>query len=699
MKFNVGSKHAVVTENTCILYENEIPVLELSLPELVSYSMRKPWSTEHTSWSNMKAFEGETKGLVFEDDSIMAQIKLGNRDDYLELEVSFENQSNEELTDFCGGISIPIKKPGKQKVTIPHVIYNDNPSADPERIVPHIGSKANGGIIVEEHRLPIPAVNVEWKEDGNFPFFTLCSIPEVITGFDKDYWSLGIVHKEEGECITALTGPLMFQGMKDVVYGGRCTPLSYFEGYRTLKPGESIKRTFRFDWGFSKGEGKGFRSIVAMGYDTLKPVAQSKEDYASMIDYKLRVVDSRYYKEGKASGYKTFGAANSFGNISGRPDYFLYGWTGQTIKIAWCECLCGLTTEETYRFDRGMEVVDFFMKEGMSPVKGLWYSYYMIEEKDWRSNWKGKMEPITSRILGESMSDVLDLMLLLKEHNKEVPKHWEDALKMTCEFLMDESHQTIDGIYPFAWNSEGEVNSHMLNASGMPCVLTLLKAYEYFGELNYLEYAKVKYDRYAQLHMDTFDIPFARATMDAKCEDKEAGIYFFLTAANIYRVTTEEKYKNWASISADWLLTFVFFWETGFYPGSKCDKKQFHTIGWPGVSVQNHHLDVFFPSFELYAFGKAIKEERYEVMGRNVRNAMTNGVCKEPGDWGFDVIGEQGEHYYHTNYYQSRYPGVLGHLDEWRGGMQVWNPSWITAQVLQNNLMFYHESKVREDNV
>lgn len=96
---------------------------------------------------------------------------------------------------------------------------------------------------------------------------------------------------------------------------------------------------------------------------------------------------------------------------------------------------------------------------------------------------------------------------------------------------------------------------------------------------------------------------------------------------------------------------------------------------------------------------EAIKEERYEVMGRNVRNAMTNGVCKEPGDWGFDVIGEQGEHYYHTNYYQSRYPGVLGHLDEWRGGMQVWNPSWITAQVLQNNLMFYHESKVREDNV
>lgn len=693
MKVNIGKKYAAMTENTCILYENEISVLELSLPELVSYSMRKPWSMEHTPWKNIRAFEGETYGLIFEDDCIMAQINWESKDNYLELEVSFENQSGDEITDFCGGITIPINKTGKQKVTIPHVIYNDNPSADPERVVPHIGTKVNGGIIVEEHRLPIPAVNVEWKVDGNFPFFTLCSVPDSITGLDRDYWSLGVVHKEEGECITALTGPLMFQGMKDVVYGGRCTPLPYFEGYKTLKPGERMKRTYRLDWGLSEGEGKGFRSIVAMGYDTFKPVAQSKEDFTSMIDYKLSVVDSRYYKEEEVSGYMTFGAANSFKNISGRPEFFLYGWTGQAIKIAWCECLYGLTTEETFRFERGMEVVDFFIKEGISPVKGLWYSYYMIDQKDWRGDWKNKMAPISSRILGESMSDVLDLMLLLKEHNKGIPKHWEDALQMTCEFIMDENNQTNDGIYPFAWNLEGEVNSQTLNASGMPCVLTLLKAYEYFCEERYLEYAKMKYDRYAQLHMDTFDIPFACATMDAKCEDKEAGIYFFLTAANIYRVTKEEKYKNWASISADWLLTFVFFWETGFYPGSKCDKKQFSTVGWPGVSVQNHHLDVFFPSYELYAFGKAIKEERYEVMGCNVRNAMTNGVCKEPGDWGFDVIGEQGEHYYHTNYYQSRYPGVLGHLDEWRGGMQVWNPSWITAQVLQNNLMFYYEAK------
>lgn len=686
-------KYAAITENTCILYEHEIPVLEISLPELVSYSIGKPWSMEYIYWKNIESLQSETTGLVFKDDFVTSELKWKCCDNYLELELSFENCSNKELTDFCGQITIPINKAGKQKVTIPHVIYNDNPSADPERVVPHIGTKVNDGIIVEEHRLPIPAVNVEWKEDGKFPFFTLCSIPEVTTGFDKDYWSIGVVQKEEGKCITALTGPLMFQGMKDVVYGGRCTPLPYFEGYKTLKPGEKIKRTYRLDWGLAEGEGKGFRSIAVMGYDTFKPEAQSKEEYASMIDYKLRVVDSRYYKEGNVSGYKTFGSANSFKNISGRPEYFLYGWTGQTIKIAWCECLRGLTSEETFRFKRGMEVVDFFMKEGMSSVKGLWYGYYMIDDKEWRGSWNNKMEPISSRILGESMSDVLDLMLLLKKYSKEVPKHWEDGLKMTCEFLMDEKKQTSDGIYPFAWTLEGEVNSHTLNASGMPCVLTLVKAYEYFREDSYLEYAKMKYDRYAYLHMDTFDIPFARATMDAKCEDKEAGIYFFLAAANIYRVTEEEKYKTWASISADWLLTFVFFWETGFYPKSQCDQNNFSTVGWPGVSVQNHHLDVFFPSYELYAFGKAIKEERYEVMGQNVRNAMTNGVCKEQGEWGFDVIGEQGEHYYHTNYYQSRYPGVLGHLKEWRGGMQVWNPSWITAQVLQNNLMFYYDSE------
>lgn len=60
------------------------------------------------------------------------------------------------------------------------------------------------------------------------------------------------------------------------------------------------------------------------------------------------------------------------------------------------------------------------------------------------------------------------------------------------------------------------------------------------------------------------------------------------------------------------------------------------------------------------------------------------------GEWGYSVVGEQGEQYYQTNYFQLRYPDVLKYLESYRGGMQVWNPSWITAQVLSSTLRFLY---------
>ena len=115
---------------------------------------------------------------------------------------------------------------------------------------------------------------------------------------------------------------------------------------------------------------------------------------------------------------------------------------------------------------------------------------------------------------------------------------------------------------------------------------------------------------------------------------------------------------------------------------SQCAERGFRTTGWPGVSVQNHHLDVFFPVAEMTRFGEATGNQLLSRIAGHVRDALTYGICTRPGEWGYEVIGEQGEQYYQTNYFQVRYPLILKYMDRYRGGMQVWNPSWITAQVL-----------------
>ncbi len=693
MIFQMGENKAAVDGETLSLYCREELVLTQKTVSLLQYSCCRPWAFQKHNWQLLEEKqEDQSLTLSFEAGEIRAGLRFLAKGEYLLITVSYSNASKERICDFTGGLNLFCTGNGKNKVTVPHMIYNDNPSADPDRIVPHIGQKPGGGTIVEEHRLPIPAVNVEWQAEGQSRYVTLFSKPQVVTGDQEEYWSLGVVKEQDGERIAALSGPLMFNGMKDVVYGGRNTPLPYLNGYRYLNPGERISKTFAVGFG-SCEEGKGFRSLIRMAYELLGPKTQSQHTFQEMIDYKKNVVDTRYYEDENCCGYLTFGSANQFGNISRRPEYFLYGWTGQAVKLAWCECLLGLKTRERFRLERAMKIVDFFVKNGQSRQQpGLFYGYYMIDLRQWRNAWKDPAAPFSSRIQGESLVDLLDVLKLLRENAQPVPAHWEQAAKDACAFLMSQKALTGEGIYPMAWKADGTPDTELTAAAGMPCVWALAKAGEYFREPAYLDYAVRRYEAYYELHMRTFDRPFARATMDAKCEDKEAGIYFFTAAAELYRLTREERFKKWASIAADWILTFVFFWETGFQKGSQCYNMNFKTTGWPGVSVQNHHLDVFFPSYEMYRFGVLSGQPFYEEMGKHVRNALTYGVSTKEGEYGYSVIGEQGEHYYHTNYFQIKYPVILECTGSYRGGMQVWNPSWITAQVMQSNLRFAYES-------
>lgn len=691
MIFEMKDGSAEVRSDCLVLKCKGKTIYEKDVREIIGYSLTRPFSLEKTDWELVSEQEtGDGVTFTYRCLPMEASLSFWASQDALEAKVTFTNVSQEEVCDFAGKVSLGLVGKGKNKLTLPNMIYNDNPSAVPEKIVPHVGNEVGGGIIVEEHRLPITAVNGEWKEEDQFCYVTLFLKPQVVTGDEREYWSLGIVKEEDGESLVALSGPLMFNGLKDVVYGGRNVPMSWLKGYRYVRAGESVTKEFSIAFGTTE-EGKGFRNLVELGYNKLKPSTERLHDYEAMVAYKKNVLDSRYYKDENCCGYVTFGSANSFGNVSGRPDYFLYGWTGQTIKLAWCDCALALRKGDQESFDRAVEIVDFFVKNGEhKQIPGLFYGYYLIEKNDWRGVWKNPDAALASRIAGESISDLIDVMTLLRDNGKEVPAEWETAVRNACAFFMDEKYQTKDGIYPLGWELDGSISNDVKNAAGMPCVLALAKASEYFGEEKYLNYACDKYAVYADLHMKTFDVPFARATMDAKCEDKEAGLYFFEAAAELHRLTGQERFQKWAEISGDWILTFVFFWETGFAKGTACHRMNFKTTGWPGVSVQNHHLDVFFPSYEMYAFGKRTGNVKFQEMGKNVCAALTYGVCTKEGEWGFSIIGEQGEHYYHTNYFQAR-NDVIRHMHNWRGGNQVWNPSWITAQVMSSNLHFLME--------
>jgi len=155
-----------------------------------------------------------------------------------------------------------------------------------------------------------------------------------------------------------------------------------------------------------------------------------------------------------------------------------------------------------------------------------------------------------------------------------------------------------------------------------------------------------------------------------------------------------------AEVSGDWLLTWVYFWDVKLKPDSICAHHGFRSTGWPAVSVENQHLDVFFPAYEMHAFGKKYGDKLFEKMGKAVFDACSHGISRGTGDWFFDRPGRQGEQFYQTKWgfapAVGKYPekfrahfrqfGITGeNLNEniWNGGYNPWEPSWIIAMVLE----------------
>ena len=90
-------------------------------------------------------------------------------------------------------VRVPIQD--DPQVLIPGIIYNNNPNAYPTKPVPHIAYAPGAIGLYEEHRLPVPMVNVESTIQNQQFYGSLLSIPSRVPQGHKgsdQWWSLGL---------------------------------------------------------------------------------------------------------------------------------------------------------------------------------------------------------------------------------------------------------------------------------------------------------------------------------------------------------------------------------------------------------------------------------------------------------------------------------------------------------------------------
>ncbi|UQZ81811.1 hypothetical protein SK3146_00967 [Paenibacillus konkukensis] len=658
--------------------ESSAVYFEGRLQEMLCFSVRKPWSSEPVRLNHTKLSE-EQERLVVEGDlsGIRFSLRLGfDANGLLRISAAWENRSGMTLRDAAAGLLFPLDRKQEEKVTIPHMIYNNNPSSDPQRIVPKLGEGAGRGFLCEEHRLPIPAVNAEWREGEQARFLTLFSLPSYVETPDGKvhYGSLGALQEERGLTFAAMSGVLMMNGEKDVVYVSKSRTQPYDGGYLDFAPGFALEKEYALHWGAIGRSGQAFREVVRAASGLFAPEGAKPHTAAEIVRLKSNALDDRWRTgAGGAAGYIKFTDSNSFGNVSKHPLHYMYGWTGQCLKLAWCDAKLGFSRGEGERIARCVQAASFYVKESETEVPGIRHSSYMLHETRWDDFRSGQEKVVSSRAYGETIADLGDIILLFREQGRAIPEEWVRAVCDAADLFIRGGLQ--DGILPAAWDLSGKPYDNMITAAGLPCLIALVQAYRITRQPDYLAAAEAMMQCYYELHAATFDRPFARSTLDAKCEDKEAGMYFFLAAYHLYKTTGKPLYEEWAQLSAEWLLTFVYMWNPVYDKGSMFREAGFQAAGWPGVSVQNHHLDVFFPTFELWDFGRSTGRADDERWGRMIFDALGQGICTKPGEWKFDIIGEQAEGFFQTNWNH-------------RGHSNKWNPSWVIALMLQNAIRF-----------
>lgn len=573
---------------------------------------------------------------------------------------------------------------GTPRFVVPGISYDGNGSADAARLVPRFPDGRPARCLYEEHRCPVPMVTCEWQGRGGRAALSLIALPAQLGRPDDDHWwSLGLSLEEKAAAIVLSSGTVETNGKANMVYGAQ-GQLIEVEGWPlTAQPGQVFQKQALLECHTAPSAGHGFRLGLWKAHEVFQPAAEPALSLDALIDLKLNALRARYVEADDAAGFLCLPPKNLYG----RGPYFLWGWTGQSLRACWSALAEGRRRGKLRLEAKAVRAADFFVSQPLPRRPDRLIALrYLLDEHCWAYDRRDGTEFVSSRQFGEAFAN-LAALVELGRHLGLVVDRWMERLEWATDFLADPAHRSPDGLLPHAWTRRGEAIDGPPSAAGAPCICALARAGMFTATDRYRVAARELLAGYHKTFLDHFDCHPWGSTLDARCEDKEASLYLLAAALDAYESIGEGRFLDWARAAADWALTFYFVWDVPFPEGKPLHGKV-RTTGWPTVSVQNHHLDVFAAPSLFVRLSQHTGDRRYARFAQTMAKAITQSVATKRSPWGFNrpecqsVAGEQGEALFHTNYWQGR-----GSSADWRGGCNTWDPSWVCFHVLAEAIL------------
>lgn len=545
-------------------------------------------------------------------------------------------------------LSVRFRTSGKGKsALLPGIIYYGNPSGARSGRTPVYMGQPGEVALYEEHRFPMPFASLEWPEDGRYWSAALHSLPCPVPfgNLPDQWWSLGLIAREDGTEFVLFSGPTASNGKRSVVKAVQQGFLPYENAWLNIPPGTVIEKTFYLQ-ADSTQKGQGFREPVAASLEIFKPDEMGNLPLIQdIVRAKYRYAKKRWTDEGRVAGFREF---------VDQP-YFVLGWTGQAAAPGYAFQVLEDELGDKNIKDMVQRSLDFvstteFYDQGF-------HTWYDIDKGKWFQPYDNP--EILSQ--GQAMNNIANAIRVGRQKGMQTAT-WEAFLKKASDF---HAERILSSSWDPASTNEGFF------------IAPLCQAYQLLGVEKYRKAAEKAGCVYAKRHL-SMEEPYWGGTLDASCEDKEGAWAAFQGFLALYEMTGEDVWLRRAQHAADVVLIYVVVWNIDI-PAGRLRNHDFKTCGWTAVSVQNQHLDVYgvliAPS--LYRLGQITKNQRLQ------RLAIV--MFKSCGQL-IDPYGSQGEQIQQTNYAQR---GNMTDVFRMRGQyVEEWTVFWITAHFLNAAAQF-----------
>jgi hypothetical protein len=538
---------------------------------------------------------------------------------------------------------------GNGKPFLPGILYYGNPSGkkNGENNVPWFEGTGNEEALFEEHRFPMPFSSLEWEEKEVLWGAALHSVPSPVyrgNHFDQ-WWSMGLISRKNETDLTLLSGPVGYNGKRNVVKALQEKGLPYENTYIKVTPGTIIEKTFYLQSYSVTESGTGFQQPLETSIQLFKPFfTDDLPTYEDIITQKIKFARSRWIQQKEYAGFNMY--------PDNRNPQIVLGWAGQGEAPGYALQKLG-----KYDLDQSFHKMVQTSLDHIctSPLDSNGFCVIYDVKK---GKWRGK-DPVSQ---GQTMNS-LALAVLEGRNNKDLKTNkWEDFLQKAADIFSAKILQS-------SWKP--------VNTAEAFFIAPLLTASTLFKNEKYSKAALKAADYYADRHLNMVE-PYWGGTLDATCEDKEGAWGAFQGFLAAFEFTQDSKYLKWAKHACDVTLSYTVVWDIPLPSGRLADHR-FRTRGWTGVSAQNQHLDVYGVVFapSVYKMGDYLKDENLKKLAKTM--FLSCGQMIDPS-------GSQGEQFQETNFAQH---GDMSDVMKLRGGYsEKWTVFWICAHFLHAAAQF-----------